>query len=159
MGFFANLAEATDKLRDWTKGLHDANTKFAEFSGAMAGVQARQEMRDILLGAERGNRRAASAEYLATGMSDLERAFAPLEDSLADLKNAVTGRLVRGLARLVELMEPVAEWVAKIAGKIIEDSEKPDESLDAQFARIDRDRMQAERLRAASTGRPGRLRY
>lgn len=87
--------EGMKKVQEWGDSLHKANMQFAEFSGAMAGVEARQEVRDMQLSRERGERRAASAEYLAEGKNGLDKSMAVIEDSVAVLSNYVTGTLAR----------------------------------------------------------------
>lgn len=103
------LFKSVDKVQEWTQQLHDANMQFAEFSGAMAGVQARQEVREIELSRERGNRRAKSAEYLAEGKNQLDRSVAPIGDLVGNATNYVGGLLSRGFAAL---LSPVS-WIAK----------------------------------------------
>ncbi len=79
------LSDSIEHLRRWNEMLHEGNMRFAEFSGSMAAVQARQELRDIQLQMERGERRAKSAEMLAQSRQALEKAAAPLEDAWNDV--------------------------------------------------------------------------
>ena len=85
--------------------------KFAEFSSAMAGVSARQEVRDIQLSRDRGDRRAESADYLAESKSKLAQETAPIEDAMANAKNWVTGFFADQFA---ELLKPVNEILKKL---------------------------------------------
>jgi hypothetical protein len=99
---FAKLGEvlmkSIERLKKWTENLHASNMRFAEFSSSMAMVQAEQEMRDIRLSQERGERRADSARYLAEARSRRERAFAPIEDAFANIQNVIGGFLENVLA-------------------------------------------------------------
>lgn len=110
------VAQSIDRLRDWGKSLHDANMQFAEFSGAMAGVQARQEVRDIELGVERGERRAPAAEFLAERRTHLERAIAPWEDLLAGLQAGMFGVVAEGLGSFMDFFKPIAEELGRWLG-------------------------------------------
>ncbi len=93
--------KSVDKLQQWTESLHQANMQFAEFSGAMASVQAKQTVRDIGYSQRRGSARAESADYLAEGMSDLRDAVAPVGDLVADVKNYVGGFLSKSLTGIL----------------------------------------------------------
>lgn len=97
------LLESIDKLKDWTNKLHDANMRFSEFSGAMAAVAARQEIRDIQMDIRRGEQQAASAEYLAGGKSALREKFTdPAETLVANIRNIGGGMLSHAGAWLSE---------------------------------------------------------
>ena len=76
----AGLAKSVEKLRDWNEGLHKANMAFAEFSGQMTTVQVEQEIRDMQLSRERGDRRASHARDLAEQKSKLDQKLAVFED-------------------------------------------------------------------------------
>lgn len=102
-------AEASDRLREWAKGMHDANMQFAEFSAVMTEVQVEQRVRNIELSQQRGERRAASAKTLAEGRSRLESSVAPWEDLWARIKGEFTGQVLSYLGMAVEL-------IAKIPG-------------------------------------------
>lgn len=109
------------KLQDWTKGLHDANMQFAEFSASMAEVQAEQTVRDIELSRERGERRAESAKYLAEGMSELNSTTAPIADLFANAKNYIGGALSQVTSTLLKPLSLIAKLLQK-------DSDKGDKS-------------------------------
>lgn len=128
--------EAIDKLRDWGKALHDANMQFAEFSGAMAGVQARQEVRDIELGMERGERRAPIAEYLAQGRTQLERAITPWEDVIANLQAGIVGGISEDLATILEIFSPLAEGLNRWLGRQVGGTEEESKDLSGVFTRL-----------------------
>ncbi len=103
---FTQLADTVlysiDKLKDWSKKLHEANMQFAEWSSAMAGVKARQEVRELQLSQERGDRRAASAETLAKGENALNQATAPMEDLFGNLENTIVGSIDQVIAGMIE---------------------------------------------------------
>ena len=119
VGVFAEkLMEATDKLQKWTHSLHDINMQFAEFSPAMAGVKARQEVRDIQLSGERGDRRAESAEKLAEAMNKLDRELAPIQDWFGDARNNIAAGMSDKVADLISAVKSTYKW------KKSEDEEK-----------------------------------
>lgn len=89
----AGLAKSVEKLRDWNEGLHKANMAFAEFSGQMTTVQVEQQIRDMQLSRERGDRRADSARFLAESKSSLDRKFSVYEDAFAKVSNYTAGAL------------------------------------------------------------------
>ena len=97
------LVKSIDALKNWSEDLHKFNMMFAEFSGGMAAVAAKQEVRDILLSLERGNRLAGSAEFLAEGKSELAQKTAPLEDAFQKSKALIAGELDRILAKLIDI--------------------------------------------------------
>lgn len=117
--FGAEVLESIDKLRDWSKTLHNTNMQFAEFSASMTAVQARQELFDILLSQERGERRANSAEYLAEGRRQLEPQVAKWEDVADKAKNIIGGLLDKGVARLLEPLEPMVDKLGDIEDAIV----------------------------------------
>ncbi len=100
--FTEQIFKGVETLRDWNQSLHNANMQFAEFSASMAAVQAQQEVRDIELSRERGDRRAAGATTLAESKHELETAFAPMEDLWADIKSWFLTWFNSKLARTVE---------------------------------------------------------
>lgn len=104
--------DAVDKLRDWTKGLHQANMQFAEWSASMSSVEAQQEMRDIELSMNKGEARAESAEFLAESMSKLNETLAPMENLFANVLNVVGGSLLRLVEVLIKFGTPLEEIVA-----------------------------------------------
>ena len=86
-------------VTQWGEQLHETNMQFAQFSGAMAGVQARQMVRDINLSRIRGERRAEGAEALAEQRHSVNVGLANLIDKSIDpAKNQV----VRGLYDISE---------------------------------------------------------
>lgn len=87
---FAKLA---GRLQDFSDHLHSANMRFAEFSGAMAGVQAAQEIREIRMSQERGDQLAPSAGYLAENKSALDNSLGKIETSFGVFKNLGGGLL------------------------------------------------------------------
>lgn len=120
--FAAALVESVDKLRDFAQGLHAANMKFAEFSGSMAKVQADQEVRDIMLKIERGERRAPAAGRLAKAKTELEVAITPWEDKWASIKADLTTMIVKPLA---EILQKVTDIVSKLG--ILDEGERSGE--------------------------------
>lgn len=107
--FAAALVESIDKLQDFSHGLHDSNMKFTEFSGAMAAVKARQDVREIHLIRQRGSNRAESAERVASSMNRLDVAKAPIEDAWAKLKAELVSPLLDGVAGVLEGLNLIGE--------------------------------------------------
>lgn len=101
----AAFFSATDSVKKWTESLHQSNMRFAEFSGAMAGVQAEQEARDIALQKQQGDARAESARDLAEAKSRLAKAVAPLEDSFAKLKNSIGTFVANTMTNLIDALK------------------------------------------------------
>ncbi len=89
--FGRKLFEAVEALRKFSDQLQQANFKFAEFSAAMALAQVNQEIRDIHLSRERGDRRSKSADYLSRGRHALESEVSHYEDMWAKIQNYVVG--------------------------------------------------------------------
>ncbi len=102
-GAFADvLLKSVNRLQKWNEELHASNMQFAEFSGAMAKVQADQLSRDIKLSQERGDRRASSAQYLAEGKSGLQQRTSKIEDIFANLSNYVGGFLSKMTTGIID---------------------------------------------------------
>lgn len=122
VGPFGMLGEVVlktaDHLKEFSNQLHESNKQFAQWSGSMAGVMARQEARDILFSQQKGEARAGSAEYLATGKSQLEKATMPIENTMAKAQNLLTGVLDRAMAKFLEM----GGWVYlfKAAEKVLD---------------------------------------
>lgn len=85
------MMKVTESLRNFSERLQANNFQLAEFSGGMSAVMAAQQVRDIELGQERGDRRALSADYLAKGGHELNRNMGHIEDLFATIKNLGTG--------------------------------------------------------------------
>lgn len=84
------VSDSVDKLRVWNEELYKSNTQFAQFSAAMAGVEARQTARDILYSKDRGDARAASAEAQAKSKHEWNQRMAPIEDFAAASSNWIS---------------------------------------------------------------------
>lgn len=93
--------EAFEGVREWSTGLHQANMQFGEFSTGMARVQAAQEVRDIQLSAERGDRRAVTADDLAESRHRLNAKTAVWEDMWGNLMNVLGAETNKLLEKLV----------------------------------------------------------
>jgi len=96
------LFEATDRLRSWSEGLHRANIQFAEFSASMSAVQLQQEVREISLIQQRGERRAEFAGRLAEARFGFERRITPFEDAWAKLKSELAIILLNAGSRIID---------------------------------------------------------
>lgn len=122
--FGAALVEGVDRIQQWGNSLHEANIQFSQFSGSMAAVSARQEVRDIQLSRERGNRRAEDAEDLAKAKNRLDRAVAPIDDAWNKLQMQVATWMLTSVAPVVEKL---GEWLGTQSGpgegKLIEENE------------------------------------
>ncbi len=82
-----SLLKVSAAIRSWSNEMHQSNIRFAEFSGPMAGVDIRQQAREIHLARERGGRTAESAEFLAQRSFALEESWAPVEDKWRNISN------------------------------------------------------------------------
>ncbi len=82
-----SLLKVSAAIRSWSNEMHQSNIRFAEFSGPMAGVDIRQQAREIHLARERGGRTAESAEFLAQQSFALEESWAPVEDAWRNVAN------------------------------------------------------------------------
>ncbi len=98
--------DTIEKLRSWGEHLHNADMQFASVSGSMANVMAQQEVRQILLDQERGERRAESADKRERSMHELNKEMAIWEDAakgwwdsiISPIADAATGagKTIRG---------------------------------------------------------------
>lgn len=104
--FTTALAAGVEKLRDWNAAIEAGNFRFADYSASMANVQARQEVREIHMSRERGNRRAEAAEEHAKARHRLDKALAPYEDMVANLRS-------RGTAMLSNAVAAPLEWATR----------------------------------------------
>lgn len=111
--FGETLFSSIGKIREWSNNLHNANMEFAEMSGAMAKVQAEQEVRDLRLQKEKGDARAESARDLAEAKSRLDRSLAPLENGIANIKNKVVAGLSNATASVVEAFQKGSDHLKK----------------------------------------------
>ena len=93
--FAKGLGGAVEKLREWTDNLSKANFQFAEFSPAMARVQAEAERREIVLSRERGQRLAPTARFLSKGINEFNQGAAYFEDLAGRIQNILGGVGVR----------------------------------------------------------------
>lgn len=106
------LGQSIEKLRKWNDVLHEGNMRFADFSGAMAAVAAKQAIRDVQLNIERGDRLARSADYLAEQKSQMERNLSQPEDITKRGLNYLGGLLAQGFNSVWEKMGPKKGWDA-----------------------------------------------
>lgn len=125
--FAGALIQSVDKLRDFSKSLFDADTKFAEFSGSMTAVKEIKEVRDMMREMGQGERRAGATSQLAEAMSDFEDFMAPIEDDLAIIKDLLVSHvlpLAKGLIQFaMPVFQPWLDLLKKILGSTGETSE------------------------------------
>jgi hypothetical protein len=140
--FDKTLIDSTDKLKRWGDELHEGNTRFADFSAALAQVSARQLMRDVRYNQGRGNARAESAERLAEAKSNLAVSTAPFQDAWANFKNDFGADVLKLLKDGVDLVKQVAslipgvrEWLAKRENERLEGMLKWQDQLDRAAAK------------------------
>jgi hypothetical protein len=141
--FVRGLGDATDAVREWVKGIHDANMRFADFSGGMANVKAQQEVRQFELDRTRGERRADSADTLARSMHQMNVQFAKIEDRFGVLLNEAGSKLA-----------DIAEGVLVIINKMIGEKEDEPEKGENLINTFD----QIETKAVEEFGRPVRMR-
>jgi hypothetical protein len=111
--FTKPLTDAAAKLRELSDAAHNANMKFAEFSGSMATVQARQYARDVEYGMRRGEARAGRAEELEKARSRYREAWAPMEDAWANLKNEFLTNMLSNLSEILETLNQLFGWLKR----------------------------------------------
>lgn len=85
--------QTIDKVKKWGDAVQQANFRFADSSPAMAGVRARDEVRQLLRDMQRGNAQADSAERLSQSRDWAERQWAPIESAWDRLMNNVAAGL------------------------------------------------------------------
>lgn len=149
--FTAKLAESVEKLRKWSDQLHESNMRFSEFSGGMAGVAARQEVRDIMLSKERGDQRAGSAEKLAQSRNRLERAVTPMEDLWASGKNIIASIKDDAVASILEGLVPGVKGLNELLDEWINGNKENAPAQDILGEMADRSEQ------TSKEGRPGRF--
>lgn len=98
--FAGGLVTAVDRLRKWGDHLHQMNMQFADFSGAMAAVKGRQDVRDVELNRTRGDRRAVAAETLATGQHTFKEFAAEWGDAFKITVDTVWGPIAQKLGEM-----------------------------------------------------------
>lgn len=151
------MMKVTESLRNFSERLHTANSQFAEFSGGMSAVMAAQEVRDIELGQERGDRRALSADYLAKGGHELNRNMGHIEDLFATIKNLGTGLFDR-LADVVT--KPFGDTASKLNDYINKIAEKlglGDEGAESTETAFNKAGIEAVTFALSKEGRPKRF--
>lgn len=106
LGMFAKtVGESVERLRRWNDQILDSNLRFAEFSGAMARVQAEHESRQIRLSQERGDRRAPTAQRQAEARDRLERNLAPVEDWWSNVRGEISTMFSNWFSNVIEAIQ------------------------------------------------------
>lgn len=108
--FVGALGSAIDQLNKWSDGLHQTNMGFAEFSGAMAQVQAESQVRKIVLDQQRGDVRAEAARRLSEARDRRERATGELMDAFHNRVSAPA------MEKVENLLAEVSEYLKKVFG-------------------------------------------
>lgn len=112
------FSTALGAVRQFSDNLHANNMKFSDVSSSMARVAAMQEVREIRLRQERGERRGASAEALAQSKNRLDRLLAPSEDAWAVTMNRVGTLLNNTTANILPGQEGSASTTLSIVGRM-----------------------------------------
>lgn len=111
--FAEEIAKGVQAIRGWTKEALQANMQFAEFSGAMAAVQAQLEIQSVTLAQIHGAARATSTSQLAEAQFKTETHLAPFTDAISNIKTdmltAIHGAMEEG---------GFNEFVGKIGGML-----------------------------------------
>ena len=143
--------QLVDRIRVWGDRLHSINMQFAEFSGAMASVQARQEVSDIQYSQRQGNMRAATADRLARERNSLRQETEDVESAWGNFTNTVA----TGFARSIRIANFTARALSGFGGILGAAQQATDASAAEQrtwgaaadaYSREDRDWV--ERFRA-----------
>ena len=143
--------KASAKLRDFTDNLTQANLRFAEFSGGMQRVAVEQEIREMRLSKDRGDRRAQSAGFAAEQAFKLKKTTSTVEDFQDKLKGYAAGIGANVLNRMINpfgMTEKGFDW----AGKKLDDVAK---SMGLSAEGMDRDFKEP----LHKYGRPDRFRW
>ena len=111
---------AVGKLQEWSNTLHESNLRFAEFSGAMAQMAANQQVREMMLGKARGDRRAGAATELANAKQNLAETMAPVQDAF---DNGISKLYTLGLQGINKIAEPLVKILEYVG--LIDDKDKP----------------------------------
>ena len=148
----AEILGTVERLKKWGDQLERSNFQFAEFSGAMTRVQVQSEIREMQLSAERGERRATTADFQSQARFRLERDLASFDDLWAKGKNVLSGILDNAIASLIEKTH--LNDLADIAGAILDAMVGDQEGNDAFKKELEEAIKRGEE--ASKTGRPSR---
>jgi hypothetical protein len=102
MKFGTVIFDSLEKLRTWTRQLHEGNMQFAEFSASMAVVQGQAQLRELELRRAQGDARAESAERLSANRAEMNQQLAPFENAWANAKNELGAIIAGGVVSAFE---------------------------------------------------------
>lgn len=103
-GLASGLVKANEKLNKWSNELHDSNLALAEFSGAMAGVKARSDLRQLQMNQKFGDQTAASADRLEESRNRNQEAWQPFAIFFQNLGNEILSAVEDIKATVGELL-------------------------------------------------------
>lgn len=106
----ATAFKVTDTLRRWGDELHRSNMSLAEFSGLMAGVQARRTVQEVILSRQKGDYLSKSAGRLSDAQMASERAWAPAKVKWDEAWNDGLAGVYKGL----EYLAAIHNWLFNI---------------------------------------------
>lgn len=128
--------KSASKLKDFADNLTQANLRFAEFSGGMQRVAVEQEIREMNLSRERGDRRAQSAGYAAEQAFKLKKTTASVEDFGAKLKGYAAGFGAKMLDNMINpwgLTQAGLNWAGKKVDAAAEQAGLRAKGMDQDF--------------------------
>ncbi len=88
---FEAITDGVGKLRNWNDEILKGNLQFKEFSSKMAQVAAAQEIADIQLSQERGERLATTAGFQQRGRQHFEQGITQWDDLWNSGRNILSG--------------------------------------------------------------------
>lgn len=92
---------SVDKIMKWNEHLRAADFQFAQFSSSMAQVRAESQVSRMMISAQRGERRAPSAQARERSAIAAESKWAPILDNIAIAANKV-----------MEILNKILVWIA-----------------------------------------------
>lgn len=102
--FSKTIGKAINTIDDWNRHLRESNFQFAEYSAAMAQVQAEHEIRQIKLSKERGDSRAGWAKEYIESADRFDRAMAPIRDGLDQLSETFKNVVRNAASEVIEAL-------------------------------------------------------
>lgn len=100
------LAKLGEVAIDSARAMQQQNFQLAYASSLMAGVQARDEVNQLLRDREVGDRTAGTSQELADSLASFDEGLIDIKVILTDMKNVSLAEIVRLIS---EVMEPLGE--------------------------------------------------
>lgn len=121
--------KVVDGLQKLNRSVYESNVRFADVSPSMAGVQARQSVRDMMENIRRGERLAASAEGQAEAMNRIEKSINKIVDSFQIVQNNTLSKFGGVISAMFDGVGNVLLRIAKNTDPKPEDTTTPFEEF------------------------------